>query len=360
MRVAIVTDSFHRQGNHATAPDEVSEAVRHMLDHLVDHGHSALVVAPGPGLADYRGVPVHRTGNASARTVHRALAGFAPDVVHLPSPGVLGGCGLVAARRLGIPVLASHHTDVTSRARRRWVREVYARADRTLAPSRSAYEHLRGLGAHDVHLWQPGIGLDLFSPAMRDPRLHAHWAREGRPGGPRVVVGYVGALERRKQVRRLLEVARVPGTRVVIVGGGSEQSWLAEHLPDAVLTGPLHRDALAHAVASLDVLVHPGETQTVCHAVREAQASGVPVVAPAAGGAVDAVRHDHTGLLYDPADPRDLRTSVATLVGSPGTRARLAAAGLAVRHPAWPTAAATLVEVHCAAVARRGAPARVA
>ncbi|MDP3967600.1 MAG: glycosyltransferase [Nocardioides sp.] len=360
MRVAIVTDSFHRQNTRGTASDEVTDAVRHTVDHLVDNGHTALVVTPGPGLADYRGVPVHRTGGASARTVHRVLAKFGPDVVHLPSPGVLGGCGLVAARRLGVPVLASHHTDVTNRARQRWVREVYARADRTLAPSRSAYEHLRGLGARDVQLWQPGVGLDLFSPAMRDPLLHAHWAREARPGGPRVVVGYVGALERRKQVRRLLEVARVPGTRVVVVGDGSERSWLAEHLPDVVLTGPLRRDALAHAVASLDVLVHPGETQTVCHAVREAQASGVPVIAPAAGGAVDAVRHDRTGLLYDPGDPRGLRTSVATLVGSPGTRDRLAAAALAVRHPDWPVAAATLVEVHCAAVVREGARTRAA
>lgn len=235
-----------------------------------------------------------------------------------------------------------------------------ARADRTLAPSRSAYEHLRALGARDVRLWQPGVGLDLFSPAMRDPRLHAHWAREGRPGGPRVVVGYVGALERRKQVRRLLEVASVPGTRVVVVGAGSERSWLVEHLPDAVLTGPLHRDALAHAVASLDVLVHPGETQTVCHAVREAQVSGVPVVAPASGGAVDAVRHDRTGLLYDPADPCGLRTSVATLVGSPATRLRLAAAGRAVQHPDWSTAAAALVEVHCAALGEGSARRRAA
>lgn len=359
MRVAIVTDSFHRRGGHATAPDEVTDAVRHTLDHLVDHGHIALVVAPGPGLADYRGVPIHRTG-ASARSVHRALAAFAPDVVHLPSPGMLGGCGLVAARRLGVPVLASHHTDVTSRARQRWVREVYARADRTLAPSRSAYERLRGLGARDVRLWQPGVGLDLFSPRMRDPRLHAHWAREGRAGGPRVVVGYVGALERHKQVRRLVEVARVPGTRVVVIGDGTERSWLTEHLPDVVLTGPLRRDALAHAVASLDVLVDPGETQTVCHAVREAQASGVPVVAPAAGGAVDAIRHDRTGLLYDPAGARALRTSVATLVGSAATRARLAAAGLEVRHPDWATAAATLVEVHCSAVASRAPHVRAA
>lgn len=356
MRVAIVTDSFHRTGVPA---DEVTHAVRHTLDHLVDHGHDAVVVAPGPGLADYRGVPVVRTGVAHPRVVARALARSGADLVHLPSPKLLGAAGLVAARRLGMPVLASHHTDVTSRARQRWVREVYARADRTLAPSRSAVEHLTVLGASDVRLWQPGIALDLFSPAMRDPHLHARWSRASRRGGARVVVGYVGALKRDKQVRRLVELASVPGIRLVVIGEGPEQAWLADRLPHAHFTGPLGRDALAHAMASLDVLVHPGESQTFCHAVREAQASGVAVVAPAAGGAVDAVRHDRTGLLYDPAEPRELRAAVGALVTSPALRDRLARTALTVPQRDWPTASAELV-AHAADLAARSLGTRAA
>ncbi len=371
MRVAIVTESFLPQVNGVT------NTVRHVVDRLIQTGHEPLVVAPGPGLSDYRGAPVVRVRSMGLPgyksfslglpdpAVERALAEFRPDVVHLASPILLGAVGLRAARRLDLPTVAVYQTDIAGFARQyglhaeaavaRWVGRVHRRSTRTLAPSRSSRAQLAEMGVHDVHLWRRGVSLDLFGPDRRLPELHRRWATRQ----DKVVVGYVGRLAAEKQVRRLTEVAKVPGVRLVVVGDGPERPWLERHLPDAKFTGMLRGDDLARAFASLDVFVHPGEAETFCQTVQEAQASGVPVVAPASGGPLDLVDPGRTGLLYDPSDPRSLGRAVASLVADPALRGRLATAALAeVQGRTWAGVVDQLVTQHYGAVAlgRAGTP----
>lgn len=362
MRVALVSESFLPQVNGVT------NTVRHVLDRLVETGHECLLVAPGSGPDHYRGVPVVRVHSAGLpgyrsfalglpdRRVCAALAGFRPDVVHLASPVALGAVGLRAARRIGAPSVAVYQTDVAGFARRYrvpaaalldvWVGHLHRRADRTLVPSEASRSQLEGLGVGDLHLWRRGVDLDLFGPRQRDESLHATWTRGARPG-ERVVVGYVGRLAAEKSVRRLLEVSRVPGVELVVVGDGPERGWLERHLPRATFTGMLGGADLARAFASLDVFVHPGESETFCQTVQEAQASGVAVVAAGSGGPVDLVEDGRTGLLYDVTDPRSLRRAVATVVGDPLLRRSLARAGRdVVQGRTWASLVDRLVEEH--------------
>jgi phosphatidylinositol alpha 1,6-mannosyltransferase len=58
-------------------------------------------------------------------------------------------------------------------------------------------------------------------------------------------------------------------------------------------------------------------------------ASGVPVVAPAAGGPIDLVAHGETGLLWDPRKPGSIAGAVADLRDDPARRHRLGAAARA-------------------------------
>ncbi|MBW4715887.1 glycosyltransferase family 4 protein [Saccharothrix obliqua] len=322
MRVAIVTESFLPQVNGVT------NSVLRVLEHLRAHGHEALVVAPGAGADEHCGTPVVRVPavdlprfsslpvGVPTRKVLSALADFRPDVVHLASPFVLGARGLSAARRLGLPTVAVYQTDIagfaghyglglTARAAWRWTRRLHSQADRTLAPSTWAVEALRSHGVPRVHRWGRGVDTELFAPGRRSDALRRALAPEGE-----LLVGYVGRLSPEKRVERLRALEGVPGVRVVVVGSGPEEAALRRALPGAVFLGFRAGVELAEAYASLDVFVHTGPHETFCQAVQEALASGVPVVAPDAGGPRDLVRGD-TGYLF--GSEEEMRAAVLAL-----------------------------------------------
>ena len=98
------------------------------------------------------------------------------------------------------------------------------------------------------------------------------------------------------------------------------------------------------ALASLDVLVHPGEEEGCCHVLRAAAASGVPVVAPRAGGAPEVVRHLETGLLHAPGSGSDLRRAVASLVADSRRAPMGARARALAEQRSWTLAVDELVE----------------
>lgn len=307
MRIALVTDAFY------PAVDATTRTVKAVADHLVDTGHEVAVVAPGPGLASYRGCPVVRTGSRLrlGPGLARALTDLRPDLVHLVSPGHLGRAAEAESRRLGIPTLRV-----------------------------------------DCDGWEPGVDTAAFHPGLRDEWLHGRWSRaRSRPaaahGQPRLaVVGFAGSLDARHGVRRLADLACVPGIRPVVIGDGPLRGWLEARLPGARFTGTLETGDRAVALASLDLLVHPGERETCCHTLREAAASGLPVVAPRSGGATRVVRSLETGLLYDPADGQGLRRAVCAVAADPH-RALLGARGreLALERD-WRTAVDELVAGH--------------
>lgn len=68
----------------------------------------------------------------------------------------------------------------------------------------------------------------------------------------------------------------------------------------SLLQGMMKGQELSEAYASADVFVMPSETETLGFVVLEAMASGVPVVAVAAGGLTDIVQHEKTGAWLRP------------------------------------------------------------
>lgn len=335
MRVAVVTESFLPQLNGVT------NSVLRVCEQLERAGHEVLVVAPGPGPAHYAGARVVRTpslplpGYRDFRIARpwpaltRTLRAFGPDVLHLASPAVLGAQAAFAARRLDVPVVAVYQTDLAGFAGRyglataertvwHWLRVVHDTAARTLAPSRAAIEQLQRQGVDRVARWARGVDLVRFSPDRRDETLRARYAAPDE-----MLVGYVGRLAHEKQVGLLTALADRPGVRLVVTGDGPQRAALQARLPQAAFLGVQSGVELARTFASLDAFVHTGAHETFCQAAQEALASGVPVIAPAAGGLLDLVEPGRNGLLFEPGSGSHLASQVERLAADPAERARM-------------------------------------
>ena len=337
----------------------VTHSLLQVLRHLEANGHETRVIAPrasrdensvGPhgselsllrsvGLPSY---PEVRLTFARAASLSTMLRDFAPDVVHLASPFVLGWQGLRAADHLGIPTVAIYQTDIPGYAERygmpaaqpvlaQHVARIHQRATLTLAPSSSSIAELREAGVERLRLWARGVDAERFRPGRRSEE----WRRRHAPHGE-TIIGYVGRLAPEKQVEDLAVLAAIPNTKLVIVGDGPSRAALEKQLPDAAFVGFLGGDRLAEAVASFDLFVHPGENETFCQTIQEALASGVPVVATGRGGPLDLVQNSRTGWLYRPGDLQELRSRVLDLVGDPGKRRAFAiAARESVANRSW-------------------------
>ena len=281
-----------------------------------------------------------------------------PDVIHVATPGPVGFCGLAVARLLGLPVVGSYHTELgpyalhltrdllVAEATEVYVDWFYSRCATVLAPTYGVCDVLASRGLPDVGVWGRGVDTDLFSPERRDEELRANML--GRGGD--LAILYVGRLSHEKRIGVLLDafarVSRVrPEARLVIVGDGPARREFERTSPaGTVFRGEARGEELAAYYASGDIFCFPSTTDTFGQVLLEAGASGLPVVAAAAGGAQELVQHGRTGLLVQPDEPGLLAAALLELAEGPARRRAFGTAGLAAaRARTWEAAIAELV-----------------
>lgn len=371
MKIAVVAESFLPQMNGVT------QSLLHVLAHLRSRGDEVLVIAPSSSRSDdeapawVEGYPVHAlpsvplSGYATVRLaagtvarVRRLLADFRPDVVHVASPFVLGWRAVQASAQLGLPTVSVYQTEVPAYAARYgfpwlepllWqrVQNIHDASTLTLVPSSAAMDQLRSRGVQRLNLWRRGVDIERFSPDRYDAAWRATVAEPHER-----IIGYVGRLAAEKQVEDLAVLDALPKTRLVIIGSGPQQEELRTRLPRAHFAGFQAGLDLARRVATFDLFVHPGESETFCQTIQEAMASGVPVVAVGRGGPLDLVDPSRTGWIYGPGDLQGLRAAVADLVGDDAKRRAFGrAAHASVQGRTWPVLCEQLTTYYGKAIA---------
>ena len=284
-----------------------------------------------------QGIPVQELGIRRLRQrgaygrVRRAIASADPDVVHtqLEFAAVLG---IPAARRLGLPTVATLHTLDAPPPRSRLALHVrlmawaLRRARRVIAVSevtRSHYLERARLRPERVVTMYNGIDPTGFQAGPED-REAARRELGLDPDAPVLVT--VAVQREPKGIQHMLaalpEVAAAfPAVRYLLVGDGPHRPALEEQVRALGLDGRVlfagARDDVARMLSAADLFVLPSLTEALPTVLAEAMAAGRPIVATTVGGIPEMVRHGEAALLVPPADPEALAAAVCRLLANP-------------------------------------------
>lgn len=162
---------------------------------------------------------------------------------------------------------------------RRWDLAASRRVDVYIANSQLTRERIKRYYNRDATIVHPPVETDRFAP--------------GSPGDSLLVVSEI---VRHKRVRVALEAARRARVSIRVVGSGPEHAALSEAYPEAEFLGRVDDRELVGLYATARAVVVPSMEEFGITAV-EAQAAGRPVIAAAAGGALETVLDGQTGRL---------------------------------------------------------------
>ncbi len=301
------------------------------------------------------------------RDVMEDLSQFRPDVVHVATEFSLGIAGVKAARQLGVPLIASAHTNydryaarygVTWALRAGWhyLRWFYGQAHRVLCPSRIYEATVHRHGVTHTGIWSRGVDPAVFSPAFRSQGYRAGFGVDPDD----LLVTYIGRIAREKNLALLLQAwerlaPERGGARLVLVGRGPLEDEIRRRgIPGVHVTGLLQGPALSAAYASADVFVFPSTTETFGNSLLEAMGSGLPSLVAASGGVLEFAEHGANALLVEPDSVSAIAAGLGRLLHDPVLRRRLADGALrtaAARD--WATVYDRRLDDYQAAVATR-------
>lgn len=355
MKIGVVTDFYYPWIGGPSA------VVRNLGAGFATRGHAVYVLAPGPDGHPVRetdgSIDVQRARTASLpfgynlrvactplRDARLLLDRVQPDVVHVHHPFPLSAAAIHAARRRGIPVVATNHTipecslwglrnhgslySIAYFCMTRWLLYLLDSTTLVATPTATAAGMLRTMGfKRNVVAISNGIDTNRFSPGPKNESLRARLGLDDRP-----VVLYTGRLDAEKQMdvwlRAASTVAAGLNIQFVVGGRGAEQEALRRlaielELSDNVsFVGYVSESDLSDLYRLADVyfVTSPVELQSI--ATLEAIATGLPVVATRAGALPELVHHGQNGFLVPVGDASAAADCLAQLLENERLRSR--------------------------------------
>ena len=332
MRIAIYTGTFQKDQDGAT------KTIYRLVDALLTAGNEVAIFGfsitpqtrPGLHLITLPSTPfpLYRDYRLAVVTprIFRILDEYAPDLIQVTVPDLVGVEFVRYAKRKRIPIVSTYHTVFPDYFKYyylgfltptgwRLAKSFYGRMDAVYAPTEIAAWELRRRGLKNIKIWSRGIDLDQYKPSLRQARF-----RNALAGGRKTVILYSGRLVAYKDINVLGNVYRYfhsgaeRPARFVIAGSGPAEKSLRRRMPEAVFTGYLHGQDLARTYANSDLLLFPSPTESFGNVVLEALASGIPAVVSDRGGCQEIITQSGAGLIARSGDAPDFYRKCLQLI----------------------------------------------
>ena len=166
---------------------------------------------------------------------------------------------------------------------RRWDYQAAQRVDQFCAISTEIQARIRACYGRGASIIAPPVDTDRFQPVSR-PRADYYFI--------------VSRLIPYKRLDLAVRACTEMGRRLIIAGDGRDRAALeALAGPSVTFTGYLPRQEIIRLMANCKAFIFPGREDFGITPV-EAQAAGRPVIAYAAGGALDTVIEGETGVFF--------------------------------------------------------------
>ena len=365
LRIAHFTDTFYPK----------IDGIVTFLDNSINFfskRHSIMVFCPNYGkhkekyfgknvkIFRLRSIPLHtykevKIAIARPKKIFQQLKEFKPDIIHIHAPGAVGLLGILAARKLHVPLIGTYHTLVSEQVDyislgnilglNKLVGKIYSifKKDKTrkkpkdnsrlkrliwyislkmygeckviIAPSKSIAELLKKKLKRNIQYVCSGIDLKKFRPKQS----------YGRAGTLSFL--HVGRLSFEKGIDILLKAFYIVNKgnsdfKVRIVGDGPARKYLEKMAKDLMLdekihfTGKVSDSVLKRMYQENDVFVTASAMETLGMVILESFASGTPVIAVRSHAAPDIVKDGLNGYLAEPYDAESLSKSIVKIINS--------------------------------------------
>jgi len=284
----------------------------------------------------------------------KVISEFNPDIIHIHHPFVLSSPAIMYGKKLGIPKILTLHTQyeryayyiapipekLTQEAIKRIIFNLAYKIDCITTPSGSMKELIKSYGIKNrIEVIPNAIDLDPFR--QKDELKCSEIRKRYNLKEDDKIILYVGRVAQEKSIDKIIEALAITkrkgisNVRLLIVGGGpaiEELKNLVRSLQieeQVIFTGEVKNEEIRHYYKIAYLFTIASTTETFGIVIIEALASGIPVLAVKAPGAVDILTDGLDGLLVDnDNDIEKFASALDKIIREPELRERLSQGAL--------------------------------